>query len=107
MPNVFAALQSVGLAMEPIFCGGEKRINQEREQWASGCNFVALRPGLVASYARNEATLREMERIGIRIVASVDFLTGQERYVRVEVEDVQGRRAWTNPLFMRDAAPRT
>jgi hypothetical protein len=28
-------------------------------------------------------------------------VTGIERYVRVQVEDVHGRCAWTNPLFMR------
>jgi arginine deiminase len=79
MPNVFAAFRECGLPLEPIFCGGDRRIMQEREQWASGCNFVALRPGLVASYARNEETLREMEKMGFRIVPSVEFLTGQER----------------------------
>jgi arginine deiminase len=79
MPNVFAALQSVGMPIEPIFCGGERRIVQEREQWASGCNFVAMRPGLVLSYTRSEATLREMEKMGFRIVPSVGFLTGDER----------------------------
>ena len=79
MPNVFAALQSVGLAMEPIFCGGERRINQEREQWASGCNFVAMRPGVVLSYQRPEATLREMQKMGFRIVQAVNFLTGEDR----------------------------
>jgi hypothetical protein len=31
--------------MEPISCGGRHRTTQEREQWASGCNFVALRQG--------------------------------------------------------------
>ena len=79
MPNVFAALRECGLTLEPIFCGGDRRNLQEREQWASGCNFVALRPGLVASYARNEATLREMEKVGFRIVPSVEFLTGEQR----------------------------
>jgi arginine deiminase len=79
MPNIFAALQAVGLPMEPIFCGGERRVTQEREQWASGCNFVAIRPGLVLSYARNEFTLREMERMGFRIVPSVEFLTGESK----------------------------
>ena len=79
MPNIFAALQSVGLPMEPIFCGGERRIMQEREQWGSGCNFVAMRPGVVLSYARNEATLREMEKMGFRLVPAVSLLTGQER----------------------------
>jgi arginine deiminase len=79
MPNVFAALQTCELPMEPIFCGGERRIMQEREQWASGCNFTAMRPGLVLSYARNEATLREMEKMGFRTVKAADFLTGDDR----------------------------
>ena len=79
MPNVFAALGECGLRMEPISCGGNLRAMQEREQWASGCNFVAMRPGVVTSYARNEATLREMERFGFRIVSADAFLTGQER----------------------------
>jgi len=79
MPNLFAALRECDLALEPVFCGGDRRNMQEREQWASGCNFVALRPGLVTSYARNEATLREMEKMGFRIVPSVEFLTGEQR----------------------------
>jgi arginine deiminase len=79
MPDIFSALETCGIPLEPIFCGGTRRIVQEREQWASGCNFVALRPGLVASYQRNEATLREMEKAGFRVLPSVPFLTGQER----------------------------
>ena len=79
MPNVFAALKACDMPMEPILCGGERRVVQEREQWASGCNFTALRPGLVLSYARNEATLHEMAKMGFRIVPGVSLLTGEER----------------------------
>jgi arginine deiminase len=79
MPNIFAALQACSLPMEPVFCGGDRRIFQEREQWSSGCNFVAMRPGVVLSYSRNECTLREMEKMGFRIVPAVTFLTGEER----------------------------
>ncbi|MGI8498997.1 MAG: arginine deiminase family protein [Gemmatimonadaceae bacterium] len=79
MPNIFAALQAVGAAMEPIFCGGDRRIMQEREQWSSGCNFVAMSPGVVLSYSRNEMTLAEMEKMGFRVVTSHQFLTGEER----------------------------
>ncbi|HEY9450303.1 MAG TPA: arginine deiminase family protein [Gemmatimonadaceae bacterium] len=79
MPNIFAALRAVDLPLEPIFCGGERRIVQEREQWASGCNFLAVSPGVVLSYARNESTLREMEKMGFALIPAVDFLTGQER----------------------------
>lgn len=79
MPDVFAALHACGLPMEPVFCGGDRRIMQEREQWASGCNFVALRPGLVVSYERNEATLGALERAGFAVVPSLAVLTGEAR----------------------------
>jgi arginine deiminase len=65
--------------MTPVFCGGTRRSVQEREQWASGCNFVAMRPGVILSYSRNEATIAEMAKHGFRVVTSVDFLTGDER----------------------------
>src|SRR5574340_317982 len=79
MPNLFAALQAVRMPMEPVFCGGDRRVVQEREQWASGCNFVAVRPGVVLSYERNEATLAELQKMGFAVVSAVAFLTGQER----------------------------
>ena len=79
MPNLFAALDACGLPMEPVRCGGDHRIVQEREQYASGCNFVALRPGLILSYERNDATLRELERAGFRVVSSAAFLNGDVR----------------------------
>lgn len=83
MPNLFAALAEVDLPMEPIFCGGERRTFQEREQWSSGCNFVAVRPGVVVGYSRNERTYAEMERTaGFRILTAHDFLTGD-----VELKD--------------------
>ena len=72
-PNIFVALKECSLPMEPIICGGARRIMQEREQWASGCNFLAMRPGLLMSYARNEETLAEMEKAGYRIIPSLAF----------------------------------
>jgi arginine deiminase len=76
----FSALKSVDLALEPVLCGGSRRSLQDREQWASGCNFAAMRPGVVLSYARNEATLREMEKAGFRIIPAAAFLTGEGKY---------------------------
>jgi arginine deiminase len=84
MPSIFAALRLCGLTLEPVFVGGDKRAVQEREQWASGCNFAAMRPGLVTAYARNEGTLREMEKMGFKIVSGVSFLTGEQRIVDTE-----------------------
>jgi arginine deiminase len=79
MPDVFAALRACGLPVEPVCCGGTRRIMQEREQWASGCNFVALRPGLIVSYERNEETLRALERAGFAVVPALAVLTGETR----------------------------
>jgi len=79
--NIFAALAACDMPVEPVFCGGEKRTLQEREQWASGCNFVAMRPGVILSYQRNEATLYELERMGFRVVTGTSFLTGEDRIV--------------------------
>ena len=77
--NIFEALGVCDMPLEPVFCGGDRRTVQEREQWASGCNFVAMRPGVILSYQRNEATLHELERVGFRIVSSTAFLSGEER----------------------------
>jgi arginine deiminase len=77
MPNFFTALRSVDLPLEPILCGGNSRAVQEREQWASACNLVCLRPGVALAYERNEGTLAECGRAGFSVVNAVDFLTGE------------------------------
>ncbi len=74
MPNFFDALRAVNLPLEPIFAGGERRIDQEREQWSSACNFLAVRPGTLVSYRRNEQTLCALMDAGFRIVQASDFL---------------------------------
>ena len=77
-PGLFHALRECGISMEPILCGGDRRVVQEREQWSSGCNFLAVRPGVVLSYSRNEATLREMEKTGFKIVNAATFLGNRD-----------------------------
>ncbi len=73
-PNFFTALREVGLPLEPVSSGGSNRTRQEREQWSSSCNFLAVRPGTIVSYRRNEATLCELEAAGFRVVPAVNFL---------------------------------
>ncbi|HUF12417.1 MAG TPA: arginine deiminase family protein [Longimicrobiales bacterium] len=77
--DLFSALRSVDLKLQPILCGGERRTFQEREQWSSGCNFVAVRPGVILGYSRNEHTYRELEREGgYRIVEGGALLEGTD-----------------------------
>jgi arginine deiminase len=74
MPNFFEALRGVGLPLEPVFAGGQHRTSQEREQWSSACNFLAMRPGTIISYRRNDQTLCELQAAGFRVVPAVNFL---------------------------------
>jgi arginine deiminase len=75
--SLFRALEDLDLPLTPLPCGGGKRTMQEREQWASGCNFFAVGPGQVLAYGRNEHTLQALrDEGGFRVVRSVDFLTG-------------------------------
>jgi arginine deiminase len=73
-PNFFTALREAGLPLEPVSSGGGNRTRQEREQWSSSCNFLAVRPGTIVSYRRNEATLCELQAAGFRVVPAVNFL---------------------------------
>lgn len=75
--SLFHALEDLGLPLTPLPCGGARRTMQEREQWASGCNFFAVGPGQVLAYDRNEHTLQALhEEGGFKVVRGVDFLTG-------------------------------
>ncbi len=80
--------------IEPVFCGGDRRTLQEREQWASGCNFVAMRPGVILSYQRNEATLHELQRMGFRVVIRhvVSHRRRPDRRRRARGDHVRRRR---------------
>lgn len=78
VPNFFAAMQAVDHPLEPIFCGGSQRTTQEREQWASACNAFAVRPGVILSYDRNDATLGELTAAGFRLIPAVKLLSGDQ-----------------------------
>jgi arginine deiminase len=76
--SLFRAFDDLGLPLTPVPCGGERRTMQEREQWASGCNFFAVGPGQVLAYGRNEHTLQTLrDEGGFRVVGSAEFLTGE------------------------------
>ena len=114
--SLFEALRDLDLPLEPVPCGGERRTMQEREQWASGCNFFAVGPGQVLAYDRNEHTLRALEELaGLRVVSGVDFLSGDvavgghDRFV-ISFEGSElvrgggGPRCMTMPVLREDVA---
>ena len=48
---------------------GGDAFEQEREQWDDGNNVVALRPGVVVAYNRNEWTNARLRKAGITVMA--------------------------------------
>lgn len=50
-----------------IPCGRGSGIDAAREQWSDGSNTLAIAPGEVVVYARNNVTNRSLEEAGIRI----------------------------------------
>ena len=73
--NLIEALKPLGMDINPIVCGGNADDwDQEREQWHSGANFLAIAPGKVMSYARNVHTLNELSNNGFDIVSAWDVI---------------------------------
>lgn len=69
--NLLKALGKLGMDLEPVYCGGHGDTwVQEREQWHSGANFLALAPGRVVGYGRNVYTIEELSRHGFEIVGA-------------------------------------
>ena len=80
--NILSALQSVGIDMEPVFCGGSDPWVQQREQWHSGANFFALDEGRVIGYERNNHTIEALSQAGFSVLKAEDVCAG-----RVSIED--------------------
>jgi arginine deiminase len=73
-PDLIVALAKTGIELKPVLCGGTDRWSQEREQWHSGANFLALAPGVVIGYERNKHTLDELSNNGFNIVKASEIL---------------------------------
>jgi len=78
--NLLHALSNLGLEGAYVVCGGEKDTwSQEREQWHSGTNFLALGPGQIIGYSRNMYTLEELSKKGFAIIQAKDMLKDRVR----------------------------
>jgi len=54
--------------LELIPCGDGVYPFDQREQWTDGCNFFALKPGVIIGYDRNEKTLEAFAKRGYQIL---------------------------------------
>ena len=57
----------IGLPVTLIPCGGGDTISADREQWSDGSNTVALGPGEVIAYERNDITNAALIKNGIKV----------------------------------------
>jgi arginine deiminase len=55
-------------------CGDGVYPFDQREQWTDGCNFFALKPGVVIGYDRNEKTLEAFMKRGYQIIEANTLL---------------------------------
>ncbi|HEY2829388.1 MAG TPA: arginine deiminase family protein [Thermoanaerobaculia bacterium] len=86
--SLIHALRRHRIKVEPIFCGGRKAVDQQREQWTDGANAFALAPGIILLYERNVRTAEELAKHGYHIVYEDDLLLG-----RTELE------TWTDKKY--------
>jgi len=86
--SLLGALKKRGFDLDPIYCGGSRAVDQQREQWTDGANAFALAPGIILGYERNVRTAEELQRHGYHIVYEDDLLLG-----RTELE------TWTDKKY--------
>jgi arginine deiminase len=65
---------ALGLEKLNVVTTGGDEFEAERNQWDDGNNVVALSPGVIVSYERNEATNFKLEKAGVEVHA----IAGQE-----------------------------
>jgi arginine deiminase len=73
-------MEEDGIKLNPIKCGGQNPLNQDREQWTDGANAFAIKPGIIIGYERNEFTLEELRNSGYQIVKAKTFLNSPKVY---------------------------
>ena len=65
---------ALGIADLKVVTTGGDEFEAERNQWDDGNNVVALEPGVVVAYERNEATNAKLAKAGVEVLA----IAGQE-----------------------------
>ena len=105
--SLLGALKKKGFDLEPIYCGGKKAVDQQREQWTDGANAFTLAPGIVLLYERNVRTAEELAKHGYHIVYEDDLLLGRteletwtDRKYAIQIQGNELSRARGGPRCM-------
>ena len=69
----------IGMDIVLIPCGGDDAISADREQWSDGSNTIAIAPGEVIAYERNDITNAALEKndIKVHIIPSSELSRGR------------------------------
>ncbi|MFC3980087.1 arginine deiminase [Streptosporangium jomthongense] len=79
-PGLAAAFEdALGIGKLDIIPTGGDDYQRAREQWDSGSNFVALEPGVVVGYHKNEFTNRKLREHGVEVIEIEGFELGKGR----------------------------
>jgi arginine deiminase len=79
-PSLTGAIENaLGIARLEVISTGGDDYQQAREQWDSGSNFVALEPGVVVGYHKNEFTNRKLRDHGVDVIEIEGFELGKGR----------------------------
>ena len=57
----------IGKSVTLIPCGGEDSVSADREQWSDGSNTIAIAPGKVIAYERNDITNNVLRENGVQV----------------------------------------
>jgi len=86
--DFFDSLRRDGVDLTPIPCGGSDPVDQQREQWFSAANLLALAPGKVVIYRSSERTIAELARRGYEVIDITDVQIGTAKL------DLDGPGKW-------------